>query len=81
VPRAKKQICILDGCDDEADYKKSKMCKRCYARVYAQMKRGVSWAVGRADQIRSWQSGLEMIMGNATSLKEGRRRRSRRRAA
>jgi len=75
--RPRKPRCVIDGCDDIAVYKKAQLCHRCYNRIAWQLKQGVSWAVRRARRLQSWQSGLEVVLGNVSTIesKQDRRRR------
>ena len=75
-----RKYCSLDGCRRPAHYKESGLCKTCYARMYYQIKKGVSWAFKRTKQLSVWQAGLEQVMGNVEIIDSGRRGRKRRAA-
>ncbi len=77
----KKPRCVIDGCDAFSYYRDSQLCKRCYSRLYTQLRRGVSWMIKRARQIDSWQGGLQHLLGTEKIVRIQPRRAARKRAA
>ncbi len=77
----KKPRCVIDGCDTFSYYRDSQLCKRCYSRLYHQLRMGVSWMVRRSRQIESWQGGLQHLLGTEKITVIKPRRVARRRAA
>ncbi len=58
--------CVLE-CGREKWFGDTGLCRTCHARLRQQKRRGVRWAVKRARQIQSWQSGLSWVQDKEQS--------------
>ncbi len=66
--------CRIEGCRNDVQYVTFDLCAPCYQRLRYWSQRTVKQQIKRLDNLRRWESSMEMVLGNVTPMCKKRRR-------